>query len=165
MLKIVLLVLFLSLFELKVSSLDVIPPGYDFKSNINSANATRWNTAGLVDIIYHTGGQVMPGTVNIYNIYYGDFSSSSSQQMISLVDYFSQNLGNTPWYKILTSYYQVIGGTKTMVSANTLYKSSQFTAPTAKLQTITETTIINAISSLIASGNLPVDVDGVYTVI
>ena len=52
-----------------------------------------------------------------------------------------------------------------MVSANTLYKCSQFTAPTAKLQTITETTIINAISSLIASGNLPVDVNGVYAVI
>eukprot|EP00597_Dinobryon_sp_UTEXLB2267_P015099 CAMPEP_0170119432 /NCGR_PEP_ID=MMETSP0020_2-20130122/14390_1 /TAXON_ID=98059 /ORGANISM="Dinobryon sp., Strain UTEXLB2267" /LENGTH=871 /DNA_ID=CAMNT_0010348797 /DNA_START=71 /DNA_END=2686 /DNA_ORIENTATION=- len=164
--KTILLITLISLFELQIKSLDILPPDYDFKSHVNS-NVTRKNSvsAGLVDIIYHNGGQVMPGTVNIYNIYYGDFSSTSSQQMISLVDYFSQNLGNTPWYKILTSYYQIVGGIKTMVSANVLYKSSHFTAVTAKLQTITQTTITNTISSLIASGDLPVDENGVYAVI
>jgi len=163
MLQSILLFVFFSFFELPTSSLDIVPPDYDFKNHVSATN--KRSSVGLVDIIYHTNGQVMPGTVNIYNIYYGDFSSASSQQMISLVDYFSQNLGNTPWYKILTSYYQVIGGTKTMVSANTLYKSSQFTATTAKNVAITQSTITNAISDLIANGNLPVDVNGVYAVI
>eukprot|EP01037_Dinobryon_pediforme_P020913 gene20913-21652_t len=69
------------------------------------------------DLTYHNG-TVLLGTLNgnqktynIYNIYIGNFSAST----IALVDYFANNIGNSNWFKILTTYYQVVNNQKVYI--------------------------------------------------
>ena len=47
------------------------------------------------------------GTVNLYNIYVGDFSSQISTNMtMDIVDALAANIGGSTWYEMMTTYYQ-----------------------------------------------------------
>mmetsp|Transcript_7557 Transcript_7557/g.10684 ORF Transcript_7557/g.10684 Transcript_7557/m.10684 type:complete len:461 (+) Transcript_7557:99-1481(+) len=108
------------------------------------------------DISYH-GGLIMTGTVNAYNIYYGDINNSTK----ALMNYFTANLGSSSWYNTLTSYYQIVDGVKTFVSKSLVYKKSVDVVATKT--TISVNDIINIILTLFNAGKLPVDSNGVYT--
>lgn len=55
-------------------------------------------------ILYH-GGPIMVGTVNVYYIWYGDWSKNLAAKQI-LTD-FMRNIGGSPYYDINTTYYSV----------------------------------------------------------
>src|SRR5262249_55816480 len=50
--------------------------------------------------ISYYGGPVMKGTVNLYYIWYGNWTNSTT----SILTSFAQSLGGSPYYDILTGY-------------------------------------------------------------
>ena len=116
---------------------------------------------------YHDGGNIMNGTVNLYNIYFGYFPKyyflNSSEQTQSLVDYFSANIGCSSWFKTLTTYYQINeDGSKTYFSTSVQFKRSVPYQSSAIGKTIADYAVIqNIIVSLINARRLPVDVNGI----
>jgi len=110
----------------------------------------------LDDISYH-GGAIMTGTVNAYNIYYGDISSSTKD----LVNYFAANLGNSSWYSTVTPYYQIVNGVKTFLSKSLVLKKSVDVAATKTV--LSGTDVINIILNLFNTEKVPVDSNGVYS--
>lgn len=112
---------------------------------------------------------IITGTVNLYNIYYGNFVLPTYlQQTRNLIDYFSYNVGNSSWYKTLSTYYQVnADGSKTYASTSVVLKRSINIFPGAKRITITDSDIVTGILAQFnsASKPLPVDTNGIYVVI
>mmetsp|Transcript_12328 Transcript_12328/g.16942 ORF Transcript_12328/g.16942 Transcript_12328/m.16942 type:complete len:980 (+) Transcript_12328:88-3027(+) len=118
----------------------------------------------LADVSYH-GGPILIGNVSLYNIYLGDFNSSSSRRNTArLMNYFSANIGNTAWYNVLTSYYQIIGNTTTYASNQTVPEGSFYFSPTATDMKLTDVDLQNMIANAMTFAQLPVDENGVYTV-
>ena len=114
---------------------------------------------------YFAGRSVMTGTINLYNIYYGDFSSASGQEFKTLVDYFASNVGGSSWHNMMTQYYQVIGSTKTYMSNSVVLKANIATSTTTQGGPMSGTQVETIISNLIASGQLPADTNGIYAFI
>ena len=115
---------------------------------------------------YH-GGSVMTGTVNLYNVYYGDFSSTPSTR--ELVDYFSAHIGNTSWAAMFpSSFYQYQNGIYSPAATNISFRGSAVYEPTAKGITITTDDVAQAAVEQINNGNfnngIP-DPNGIYVVI
>mmetsp|Transcript_22921 Transcript_22921/g.32927 ORF Transcript_22921/g.32927 Transcript_22921/m.32927 type:complete len:466 (+) Transcript_22921:91-1488(+) len=108
------------------------------------------------DISYH-GGLIMTGTVNAYNIYYGNISSSTK----NLMDYFAANLGNSSWYSTVTPYYQIVNGVKTYASKSLVFKKSVDVAATKTVLSMDD--VINILLALFTTGKLSPDSNGVYT--
>ena len=116
------------------------------------------------DITFTSGLPVMTGTVNLYNIYYGNFSSESSQQMKPLVDYFSDNIGSSDYYNIMTKYYQIIQGVKTFVSNSVKWIKSISISSNIQIP-LDNSKATAIITNLISTGQLPLDPNGVYAFI
>eukprot|EP01036_Dinobryon_divergens_P036212 gene36212-47097_t len=119
---------------------------------------------------YNPGKKIMTGTVNLYNIYFGYFPPypqlDSSQQTMNLINYFSANIGNSSWYKTVTTYYQVNDdGSKTYASASVVLKKSVTVQASVKRRNVVDRDVIDAIVSRINLGLLPVDENGIYNVI
>ena len=57
--------------------------------------------ATFFPIKYKMGGKVLVNTVNIYNIYYGNWTASDME----IVDHFVANLGKSDWYTTNMQYF------------------------------------------------------------
>jgi hypothetical protein len=128
-------------------------------SNLSSASPTK-----LYDLLYAPDRRVMTGTPNIYNIYYGNFSSPYEQKFTSLIDYFAQNLGNSSWWNMNTVYYQIIGGVKTHCSNSLRWVKSINLRSNYISEAVTESDIQNDLQDAIDNGLLPLDENGIYSV-
>ena len=104
----------------------------------------------------------MIGPVNLYNIYYGDFSNSVGQEFKSLVDFYAANMGGSSWYNIITQYYQIIDGVKTYMSNSVALKGSISTYETTQGGTLTGDQVQKIIVDSISSGQFPYDSNGIY---
>jgi hypothetical protein len=107
----------------------------------------------------------MTGQVSLYNIYYGNFSSSESTRMKYLVDFFAQNLGGSSWYNIMTAYYQVINGVTTYASNDLRFGGSISIAVSSRKGSLSDSDVRAAISNAISGKTLPLDSNAVYTFI
>src|SRR5262245_5317225 len=58
-------------------------------------------------VIGYQGGHVMSGTVNVYYIWYGNWSGNSAT---SILTDFANNIGNSPYYNINELYDDNYGG-------------------------------------------------------
>jgi hypothetical protein len=106
--------------------------------------------------IYYHGGPVMLNTVNVYYIWYGDWSNNSATTI--LTD-FATNIGGTPYFNINTTYYDgsnahVSNSVRYVKSTTDLYSHGK-TLGDADIQAI----VASAIPAL---GN---DTNGVYFVL
>ena len=108
---------------------------------------------------------VMTGIVNLYNIYYGDFSGTIGDDMKSLLNEFSSKLGKSDYYKTMSVYYQTIDGVKKNVSNNIVFKGAISVEETKRGGSSNRAATENLISSLIKSNQLPLDPNGIYGVI
>ena len=111
----------------------------------------------------------MTGTVNLYNVYYGDFSSTPSDRTTrGLVDYFSAHIGNTSWSAVLSSFFQYQNGIYSPAATSISFRGSASYEPTAKGITISKNDVIQAIVTNIQNRNfnngIP-DPHGIYVVI
>ena len=115
------------------------------------------------DISYHPYGQVMTETVNIYNIYFGDFSSSPTT--IQLMDYFASNIASTSWYQTVSKYYEYSAANNVPIPAASkiAFKFSAIISPNIR-GAVYETDIIAGIQSFLQNYNLAPDPNAIYAV-
>ena len=96
---------------------------------------------------YHHNGSVMLGNISLYNIYLGNFSANTR----SLVDYFASNIGNSQWYKTLTSYYQFSSNKQSFITQSVKFQRSlSISFPGMSLTTSLIGLLVN--NALIANG-------------
>jgi hypothetical protein len=120
-----------------------------------------------VDIQYHSNIKIMTEPVNLYNIYIGDFTSLESQQTVYLMDYLAANIGNSSWYTTLSPYYQINADTvhsKSYVSNNVQLSGSLSVRYSDNNMVLTDYDVMATIANLIDNHQLPLDENGVYSV-
>jgi hypothetical protein len=108
-------------------------------------------------ISYHGGPLILNG-VNVYLIWYGNWSGNSATQIVT--DFVSAE-GGSPYYNINTTYYN---GSGTHVATNVTYKGST-TDNYSQGTSLNDAQIQTVVSSAISSGRLPTDTSGVYFVL
>ena len=111
-------------------------------------------------ITYH-GGPVMARGVNVYYIWYGNWTSNSA---VAILTDFMNSLKGSPWLNIETTYYQISGGVKTPIQNSvTLQKSTFDNYSQGKF--LSDNSIIAIVKRAISSGALPLDPIGAYFVL
>jgi hypothetical protein len=109
-------------------------------------------------ISYH-GGPVMHGAVNVYYIWYGDWTKDSGANVI-LTDW-AQHIGDSPYEKINTTY----GDTTGNVSGSITYAGFTSLPSTTFGTSLSDSSIASIVSSTLSSHALPTDANGVYFVL
>jgi hypothetical protein len=122
----------------------------------------------------YRGGKVMVAPVNVYFIWYGDWSGSTTPEIL---EYFVSHIGGTPWFDINTSYYEILSE-KTRIPVPTKIDLKHKLYVDGKvnfIQSITdnyshgkllhEETLTSIIRSNIDNNVLPLDANGVYFVL
>jgi hypothetical protein len=150
-------------------SANMVPTGKGFAIPDTSAPMSQ-TTPYIVTtgngILYH-GGPVMPGTVHIYFIWYGNWISgpkkSDSQTTVSLLNALyaaSGGMGGSPYAKINSTYgdatHQVSGAFSLVRSATDNYSQTK---------SVNDTGIKNIVQRAISNGGLPKDTNGIYFVL
>ena len=108
--------------------------------------------------INYNGGPVMRSGVNVYYIWYGDWTQDPGANAI-LTD-FARSVGGSPYYAINTTYGDSQGGVQNLVS----YSGS--TSDSGSLGTsLSDSSIWSLVNNALASKALPVDPNGVYFVL
>ncbi|MCU1335596.1 MAG: hypothetical protein JWO19_1177 [Bryobacterales bacterium] len=112
---------------------------------------------GANGISYH-GGPVMLGPVNLYYIWYGNWSGNAA---VGILTTFGQSLGGSPYYNINTTYYN--GSSTPLTNAINLVKTAtdNYSQGTSLSDSAIQTVVLAAISS----GTLPADTNGIYIVL
>jgi hypothetical protein len=114
-------------------------------------------------INYH-GGPVMPGTVNIYFIWYGNWTNgphpSDSQTTVNLINSLYSGMGGSG-YELINSTY---GDNTNNVSGNLVVAGST-TNNYSNGTRLRDSSITSIVSSAISSGALPKDTNGIYFVL
>jgi hypothetical protein len=107
-------------------------------------------------IVYH-GGPVMHGTVNLYYIWYGNWTGNTAQQI--LVD-LANGLGGSPYYNINTTYSDGSGWV-----SNALFLAGQATDSYSHGTSLADADVQAVVTRSITNGSLPLDANGVYLVL
>lgn len=108
-------------------------------------------------ITYHNG-PVMLGTVNVYTIWYGNWTGNTAPTIVSD---FLNSLGGSPYWNMNTTYYN---GSKTPL-ANALAYLGSTTDSYSQGTSLSDAQIQAVVSSAISSGRLPADAAGIYLVL
>jgi len=140
-------------------------PIIDRKSTLNPPSAPSNLTAHDNGIQYH-GGPVLSTAqgVNVYFIWYGNWSSPSDRAAQSIVTDFIKNLGGSPYFNINTTYYDSGAGGLDPVRNRVNYIGSttdNYSHGTA----LVDQDLPGIIEQPIASGTFPLDQNGAYFVI
>ncbi|CAG8459197.1 4898_t:CDS:2 [Paraglomus occultum] len=107
-------------------------------------------------IKYH-GGFVNTGTIDIYYIYYGSWSSADR----STLDFLMNNIGSTGYTKILASYND---GNNKSLSGN-VRLAGTFLDNYSVGKSITDNTMVNVVSNAIKKAQWPADPGAVYFIL
>lgn len=118
------------------------------------------------NIQYHPPGQIMAQGVNMYHIYYGDFSSPASKFTVSLLDYFVSNIGSTSWYQIVSQYYATNQNDNNNILHASSYISLRLSSNVAQSASgaIKEGDIFDSIKLFLQTNNLQPDENAIYAV-
>jgi hypothetical protein len=110
-------------------------------------------------INYH-GGPVMLGTVNVYYIWYGNWSGNSA---VTILTDFANSIGGSPYYNINTTYYN---GSGTHVANFVSYAGTTTDTGSRGFTALSDADIQLIVGTAISSGKLgPADPNGVYFVL
>ncbi|HEX8950735.1 MAG TPA: hypothetical protein VF945_02770 [Polyangia bacterium] len=121
-------------------------------SSVLPAAKTRGN-----GISYH-GGPVMLGTVNIYYIWYGNWSGNSATTILTS---FGSNIGGSPYEHINSTYYN---GSGQHVTGAVHYAGST-TDNYSQGKSLSDAQVETVVSSAISGGRLPKDTNAIYFVL
>jgi len=109
-------------------------------------------------ISYH-GGPVMLGTVNVYYIWYGNWSGNNAPTILSNL---AENIGGYPYFNINSGYYQ--SSTTKLYVANSVAYGGSTTDNYSCGKSLSDSAIRGVVSDAITSARLPNDTNGVYFV-
>jgi hypothetical protein len=121
----------------------------------NSGNAGGRGSASIIK--YH-GGPVILGTVNVYYIWYGNWSSNTATTILSD---FASNIGGSPYFNINTTYFNA---SNTHVT-NAVHLAGSTTDSYSQGTSLSDAAVQAVVSSAISTGRLPKDTNGVYFVL
>ena len=121
------------------------------------AKAARPGGSSSNGINYH-GGPVMTGTVNVYYIWYGNWSGNSAT---TLLEALAGAIGSSPYFNINSTYYD---GSNKHVSGPVGFVRS-ITDNYSLGSTLTDANIATIVSNAVTSGRLPADPNGAYFVL
>jgi hypothetical protein len=127
-------------------------PGNGFTPAIGS------NSKVSPSIAYH-GGPVMLGTVNVYYIWYGDWSGNTATTI--LTD-FAHSIGGSPYYNINTTYSN---GSGANVANSVSYVGAVYDSYSQGSTALSDGAIQAIVSHAIINLGLPADANGVYFVL
>ena len=145
-----------------VQSIDTLPTGRGqgifnkFQQPDNQGKPSGGGTS-TNGIISH-GGPVMLGTVNVYYIWYGNWSGNSATTILTDL---AQNLGGSPYWNINTTYTDPSG----LAISNSLHYAGSTTDAYSKGTVLADADIQTIVSAKIASNALPKDTNGIYFVL
>jgi hypothetical protein len=140
-----------------------VMPVINRNSTANPPSAPSNLTAHDNGIEYH-GGPVMSNSlgVNIYLIWYGNWSSDPLAQTI--VTDFLSNLGGSPYFNINTTYFDYGAGGVDPVRNRVNYMGS-ITDNYSYGAALTDNDVGNVVQNAVVSGKFPLDQNGVYFVL
>jgi len=126
--------------------------------NGGEAKAAQPGSGTNNGIFYH-GGPVMLGTVNVYYIWYGNWSGNSATTI--LTD-FANSIGGSPYYNINTTYND---GSSHSLSNSIHYVVSTTMSSTTHGTSLSDADIQTIVMDAINSKALPLDGNAVYFVL
>jgi hypothetical protein len=114
--------------------------------------------------IYYRGGAVMTGSPAIYMIYYGNFTGSSTPDILN---YLMSNLNGASYYKILQTYYQTsrTTGVSTFVSGYPVFGGAVYDTTYSIGKSIDDTGVFNIVARQISQKKLPLSDNAIYFVV
>ncbi len=116
--------------------------------------------AAQLPVTYH-GGPVMTRGVNVYYIWYGNWTSNSAVQILTdLIN----SLRGSPWLNIQTTYYQISGGVKVPIQNFVALQKSTFDNY-SRGKNLNDSAIAAIVQRAITTGALPLDPMGAYFVL
>jgi hypothetical protein len=125
--------------------------------SVNPSAGKAGGPATSNGISYHTG-PIIQGTVNVYYIWYGNWSGNSATSILTDLASF---IGSSPYFNINQTYYN---GSGTHVSGAVSYVKST-TDSYSRGTSLTDAAIQGVVSDAISSGRLPKDTNAVYFVL
>jgi phosphate-induced protein 1 len=108
--------------------------------------------------IFFHGGPVMLGTVNVYYIWYGNWSGNTATTILPDL---ASSIGGSPYYNINTTYTSSAGTHLTNSVSLAGASNDSYSHGTS----LSDTAIHDVVSGAITSGALPADANGVYFVL
>jgi hypothetical protein len=108
-------------------------------------------------IDYH-GGPIMPGTVNLYYIWYGNWSGKSAP---AILNDWGNNIGGSPIYRINTTYSDSTGAS---VSGN-VHLAGSTSVGYSHGTSVADGDVWTIVNDVLSAGSLPSDPNGVYFVL
>lgn len=126
--------------------------------NGGEAKGAKPGGGGTSNGINYHGGPVMTGTVNVYYIWYGDWSNSPA---VSILTSFAKHIGGSSYYNINTTYFDGSGNKLTNgVNYAGFINVSSSTHGTSLSDADIQSIVVEGIN-----GDLPFDTNGVYFVL
>jgi Phosphate-induced protein 1 conserved region len=135
---------------------DVKPNG---KGNIPLGESSKARPQGSNGISYH-GGPLLTTGVNMYYIWYGNWSGSDTQAA-GILNNLANKIGGSPYFNINTTYYD---GSNTHV-LNSVSLAGSRTVSAYLGNSLSDAQIQQVVSDSITGGFLPKDTSGVYFVL
>ncbi|HTL12051.1 MAG TPA: hypothetical protein VL588_06165, partial [Bdellovibrionota bacterium] len=102
---------------------------------------------------------IMLGTVNVYYIWYGDWSGDATAKPI--LENLASNIGGSSYFNINTTYTNGSGGRV----ANSVALAGETDDAYSNGTSLSDAAIQSVVSSAISGGRLPLDPNGVYFVL
>lgn len=109
-------------------------------------------------LIYQVGGHVMSGMVNMYYIWYGNWSGNSAQ---TILGDFANNISNSPYYNINTMYDDGFGG----VVSGAVQLAGVTTDNYSQGANLSFNQVWAVVANALQQNRLPIDPNGVYFVL
>jgi hypothetical protein len=131
------------------------PPGQ------SNPNGQAGKPGGANGISYH-GGPVMNNGVNIYYIWYGNWSGNSATSILTDL---ASSIGGSPYFNINTTYSDGQNRPVPNTKASVKYVSAASDAAYSQGKSLSDAQIKTVVSNAITSGALPSDSNGVYFVL
>lgn len=142
---------------------DLIPTGVHGRRELNNSNGkAKPGGGGGTGIFYH-GGPLMLATVNVYYIWYGNWTfDNTTNNPTNILTDLASNIGGSPYYNINTTYYDGAGN---HVFNGIHYAGSTTDSYSQGHTNLSDSAIQAVVASAISSGRLPKDTNGVYFVL
>lgn len=145
------------------SSQDTHPDGRGNRTRETPPRNVKGESGGAVvtgnGISYHNG-PVMHGTVNIYYIWYGEWSSLDPKADTILTNW-GNSIGGSPYENINATYGDTTGNVSGAIA---LAGSTQMPSTTFGTS-LSDSSIFSIVSRALSTGALPTDSNGVYFVL